>query len=78
MARIATGNMVPILKDLTTGRVREVADLPAAASNQGAMFTVTDATDPDAGETVAGGGAVVALVWSDGTNWKVVAPLSTP
>jgi hypothetical protein len=49
-----------------------VAALPAAASNTGARAIVTDATSPTLGSTVAGSGAVIAEVMSDGTNWKVI------
>jgi hypothetical protein len=51
---------------------RTVAQLPAAASYAGAFATVTDALKPTKGSTVVGGGAVNALVRSNGTNWIVV------
>jgi len=49
-----------------------VAALPAAAAgNKGQRRHVTDATAPAFLATVAGGGAVVTPVFSDGTNWIV-------
>jgi len=49
-----------------------VADLPdAAASGAGARAFVSDALTPTFGATVAGGGAVVTPVYSDGVDWKV-------
>ena len=49
-----------------------VADLPSAAdSGAGARAFASDALLPTFGNTVAGGGAVLTPVYSDGTNWKV-------
>jgi hypothetical protein len=52
-----------------------VANLPAAATvGAGARATVTDATQTltaGIGATVAGGGANIVPVFSDGTNWKI-------
>lgn len=49
-----------------------VATLPSATvSGVGARSFVSDALAPVFGATVAGGGAVVTPVYSDGTNWKV-------
>ena len=45
--------------------------LPAAASSLGVVGYVTDATTPAVGSTVVGGGAAVAMVWSNGANWTV-------
>ena len=56
------------LKPLTS----TVAALPSAATvGVGFKAMVTDATAPTFLATVAGGGAVVCPVFSDGTNWKV-------
>ena len=49
-----------------------VAGLPAAASSVAMQYFVTDATvaaSGNFGATVAGGGANVVPVFSDGTNW---------
>jgi hypothetical protein len=51
---------------------RAVSTLPSAATYAGCCANVNDASGPTAGATVAGGGAARALVWSNGTNWKVV------
>jgi len=48
-----------------------VASLPAAGSNTGDMYRVTDANAPSMGATVSGGGSANAMVWSNGTNWTV-------
>lgn len=53
--------------------VTTVAALPAAAANQGKLAVVTDALTPTVGSAVAAGGAAIALVWSNGTTWKVAA-----
>lgn len=63
---------------ISTGQFRSVgilvASLPvAAAGNSGAIATVTDALTPTLGVAVAGGGAVTALVFSNGSVWKVAA-----
>lgn len=49
-----------------------VANLPSAATaGAGARATVTDATATTFASTVAGGGANIVPVYSDGTNWKI-------
>ncbi|MCW1885516.1 hypothetical protein OKA04_12320 [Luteolibacter flavescens] len=48
-----------------------VGTLPTASTNARMWIEVTDANGPAAGATVAGGGAVRALVRSNGTNWIV-------
>jgi hypothetical protein len=63
---------------ISTGQFRSVgilvASLPvAAAGNAGAIATVTDALTPALGVAVVGGGAVTALVFSNGSVWKVAA-----
>lgn len=51
-----------------------VALLPAAsANNKGLLRYVSDATATTARSTVAGGGANLVLVISNGTNWTIVA-----
>lgn len=47
------------------------ANLPAAASSVGQIYTVTDALLPSLGLAVAGGGAVSVIVKSNGTGWIV-------
>jgi hypothetical protein len=64
--QLSVSDITPPLTNYT------VATLPSAAtSGVGARSFVTDATAPAFGATVAGGGAVVTPVYSDGTNWKV-------
>lgn len=46
-----------------------VATLPSAAANTGAICYVTDASAPTYNATVTGGGAVLTIVFSNGTNW---------
>ena len=49
-----------------------VANLPSAATvGAGARATVSDATATTFASTVAGGGANIVPVYSDGTNWKI-------
>lgn len=49
-----------------------VANLPSAATaGAGARATVSDANATTFASTVAGGGANVVPVYSDGTNWKI-------
>lgn len=49
-----------------------VAQLPAAAdAGAGARAMVTDASSTTFAATVAGGGANVVPVFSNGTNWKI-------
>jgi hypothetical protein len=55
--------------------VLTVAKLPPAASMQGAMAFVTDATQTailGLGLAVVGGGANKVPVYSDGTNWLII------
>jgi hypothetical protein len=48
-----------------------VASLPSAASNPGAILTVTDSTTISAeGQTCTGGSNVKALAFSNGAQWK--------
>jgi hypothetical protein len=62
----ADGEILPALTVYT------VATLPSAVtSGVGARSFVSNALAPVFGSTVAGGGAVVTPVYSDGTNWKV-------
>jgi hypothetical protein len=63
------------LKDLYTnlglaGTVT-VANLPAAASNTYARRFVSDANATAFYGIVAGGGANIVPVFSDGTNWRI-------
>lgn len=46
-----------------------VATLPSAAANTGAICYVTDASAPTYNAPVTGGGAVLTIVFSNGTNW---------
>lgn len=55
----------------TWARYYTVATLPAAASNAYMRTFVTDASAPSFGSAVAGGGAVVTPVFSNGTAWIV-------
>lgn len=48
-----------------------VANLPAAASYPGARRIVSDANATTFNSTVAGGGANIVPVFSNGTNWKI-------
>jgi hypothetical protein len=64
--QLKTDTIIPALTNYT------VATLPSAVtSGKGARSFVTDALSPTFGSTVAAGGAVAVLVYSDGTNWKV-------
>jgi hypothetical protein len=49
-----------------------VATLPAASANLGRIAQVTDSSVTANGTTVAGGGANRVMVFSNGTNWRVV------
>jgi hypothetical protein len=55
-----------------TTQVSTVANLPAAASFQGMVRLVTDANATTRLATVAGSGSNIVLVFSDGTNWKIL------
>lgn len=66
LGQMATSDVVPALTNYT------VATLPSAAtSGAGARSFVTDATAPEFGSAVIGGGTVKTPVYSDGTNWIV-------
>jgi hypothetical protein len=54
-----------------------VASLPAAAGNSGLIHTVSDALAPGIGAVVTGGGSVLAIVVSNGTNWIVLSTTVT-
>jgi hypothetical protein len=60
----------------TTGSVRVVTGLTVATlpgtPAVGMIARVTDASAPAMGAIVAGGGAAAALVWYNGTNWRVI------
>lgn len=47
------------------------AQLPNAVGSAGARALITDGSTATFGATVAGGGANIVPVWSNGTNWKV-------
>jgi hypothetical protein len=70
---------IPIKNDGVTllpgATLYRVADLPPASDFRvsGATVTVFDALNPAVGQPVAGGGAVPALVFSNGSAWKVVS-----
>jgi hypothetical protein len=49
-----------------------VSQLPTASSYTGAFATVTDALKPTKGSEVVAGGAVWAIVQSDGDDWIVI------
>lgn len=49
------------------------ATLPAASSWAGADAYITDCNTSTIGATAAGGGSTKARVWSNGTDWKVLA-----
>lgn len=72
---IAVNNLSKVTNTVRTGLYAFptlVANLPAAASSQGLIFLVTDANATTRLSTVAGGGANVVLVFSDGSAWKIV------
>jgi len=48
-----------------------VANLPSASTYTQCRFLVTDATTTTFGTVVAGGGANIVPVYSDGTNWRI-------
>lgn len=66
-------------KTATTGQIAavgalgpySVASLPAAASNAYARAFATDANATTFASIVAGGGANIVPVYSDGTNWRI-------
>lgn len=48
-----------------------VANLPASPT-RGMVRVVTDANGPVVGTVVAGGGSASAMVWYNGTAWRVI------
>ena len=70
---MATFNSVKAAKgqlDLNAGFT--VANLPAASAYTGfPIRVVTDATSPTVGFAPTGGGSARALVWNNGTAWRV-------
>lgn len=71
---MATFNSLKAAKgqlDLEVGST--VAALPAASTYTGfPIRVVTDATSPTAGSAPTGGGSAKALVWNNGTAWRVI------
>jgi hypothetical protein len=66
LRQFGVSSIVPAVTNFT------VATLPSAVtSGAGSRAFVTDALTPSFGATVAGGGAVLTPVYSDGTDWKV-------
>jgi hypothetical protein len=49
-----------------------VATLPTPPAGMHAIRVVSDATAPAAGSAPAGGGSAKALVWFNGTVWRVI------
>lgn len=75
---ISTGDSGPVnaraTQPIVSANASTVAKLPAAASNMNARFIVTDSTVAAAtnfAAIVAGTGANVVPVYSDGTNWRI-------
>jgi hypothetical protein len=72
---MAISNSVKVAKgqlDLQVGVT--VANLPAASTYTGSPIrVVTDATSPTLGSAPTGGGSARALVWHNGTGWRVFA-----
>jgi hypothetical protein len=58
------------IQDLYIDTGVTVATLPTGPV--GRVFRVTDASAPTVGNTVVGGGAANALVWYNGSAWKVI------
>ena len=50
---------------------KTVATLPAAASNTGVRYLVTDSNTATFNAVVAGGGANIVPAFSNGTTWRV-------
>lgn len=50
---------------------KTVATLPVASSNTGVSFMVTDANATTFNSIVAGGGANIVRVFSNGTTWRI-------
>lgn len=57
--------------NIKIGRL-QVSQLPSAATFVDCLFIVTDANATTPNSIVAGGGANIMLVKSDGTNWRIV------
>ncbi len=62
---------------LTARAGSTVANLPTASSTPvaaalGQIRVVTDAASPAAGSAPTGGGSAKALVWYNGTAWRVI------
>ena len=72
-----SGTKVPLLDGANTwtlpqiGPSYTVAGLPSAATYNKARAIVTDANATTFAAVVAGGGANVVPVYSDGTNWRI-------
>jgi hypothetical protein len=58
-------------KSFDSGGSRTVATLPTASIFASARFIVTDANATTYNSIVAGGGANIVPVYSDGTNWRI-------
>lgn len=74
-AVIAINNLSRMINTVHSGiyaTSSAVADLPAATEATGAIRMVTDANATTRLSVVAGGGANIVLVYSDGTNWLIV------
>lgn len=71
--RAITERVNVMIRDYNLRRASQtVANLPSAADmGFGASTIVTDANAPTLGSVVAGGGAVMVRVTSDGTDWRV-------
>lgn len=52
------------------------AALPAGGA--GSQCVITDCTTATAGAAAAGGGSIKAIVWHDGTSWKVFSNTTSP
>lgn len=50
---------------------KTVAQLPSATANAGVSYLVTDATAITFNSVVAGGGANIVRVFSNGTTWRI-------
>jgi hypothetical protein len=57
---------------LLCGGIYTVATLPTASTNSYKFANVSDSSVTTNGSTVAGGGSSKVMVYSNGTNWKVV------
>ena len=81
-ANVIAGTGISIIKDGSTyifsttisapaGTPIPVASLPPASSNTGIRRMVNNATATTFWSVVAGGGANIVPVTSDGTNWRI-------